>query len=180
MQAYISGIGFFHKLHPKSKFSPEEDIKLTKLVEQFGTDNWNLISNKMKRRNSRQCRDRWENYLSPTLNKEPFTNEEDLLILEKYEEIGAKWVTISKFLVGRTDISVKSRWLMLQRRNITIETIKQNMHNQNNVQEEKDVNSLTDISSPQENPINRIFEVVELEDNAFWDNVIAESSIPSG
>lgn len=47
---------------------------------------WNEISDALNsklhtNRNGKQCRERWYNFLNPEINREPFTSEEDLLIL---------------------------------------------------------------------------------------------------
>lgn len=104
------------KPHPKSKFSPEEDIILNKLVYQFGQSDWNLIAKFMPDRNPRQCRERWLKYLSPTNRFEPFRPDEDELLRRLYRQFGAKWVKISRFFQRRTDIQVKNRWLVLMRK----------------------------------------------------------------
>ena len=104
------------KPHPKSKFSPEEDIVLNRLVFQFGQSDWNLIARFMPDRNPRQCRERWMKYLSPTNRFEPFRPEEDELLRRLYRQFGAKWVKISRFFQRRTDIQVKNRWLVLMRK----------------------------------------------------------------
>ena len=104
------------KPHPKSKFSPEEDIVLNRLVYQLGQNDWNLIAKFMPDRNPRQCRERWIKYLSPTNRFEPFRPEEDELLRRLYRQFGAKWVKISRFFQRRTDIQVKNRWLVLMRK----------------------------------------------------------------
>lgn len=105
-----------HKPHPKSKFTPEEDKLLRALVNQYGESNWSKIAENMPRRNVRQCKERWQNYLTPNVSKEPWTPEEDLLLEEKYNEIGAKWVRIAQFFKNRTDTNVKNRYMVLSRR----------------------------------------------------------------
>jgi hypothetical protein len=40
----------------------------------------------------------------------PWTTEEEEIILEKYKEVGSKWVLIASFLCGRTGNDVKNRW----------------------------------------------------------------------
>ena len=102
--------------HPRCGFTPEEDCLLIDLVAQFGNDNWNTIASYMENRNARQCKDRYTSYLSPTINNDPYTEEEDRLLMQKYNEFGPKWVKISKFFQNRTDISVKCRWAVLNRR----------------------------------------------------------------
>ena len=102
--------------HPKIKFSKEEDERLRQVINHYGVQDWDVISHQMPGRNQRQCRERWFNYLSPTVNKEPFTPEEDQLLIEKYNEHGSRWVRIAKFFSGRSDTAIKNRWMALQRK----------------------------------------------------------------
>ena len=39
-----------------------------------------------------------------------FTEEEDRLLIEKYKELGPRWVKISEFIPGRTGCQIKNRW----------------------------------------------------------------------
>ena len=82
----------YGRSHPRSGFTPQEDCLLIDLVAQFGNDSWTTIASYMEKRNARQCKDRYNSYLSPTINKGPFTEEEDDLLRKKYNEIGPKWV----------------------------------------------------------------------------------------
>lgn len=105
------------KFHPKFKFSAEEDIQLRSLVNQYGINNWQTISQNMANRNPRQCKERWCNYLSPQISKCPWTPDEDALIIQKVKELGSRWVQIAKYFNQRTDTSIKNRWLVLVRKN---------------------------------------------------------------
>lgn len=97
----------------KLKFTTEEDKKLRELVEQFGENQWNIISHKMKNRNQRQCRERWKNYLSPELNNDDWSEQEDVILLAKFTEFGPKWKKISLFLKNRTANSIRNRLIKL-------------------------------------------------------------------
>lgn len=100
------------------KFSPQEDEFLKKVVDNLGTSDWNAVSRAFGNvRTPRQCRERWKNYLSPGLNKAPWTDEEDQLLFQLYQQFGAQWVKISKQFSGRTDINVKNRWVTKFKRN---------------------------------------------------------------
>jgi len=101
----------------RMKFSPEEDKILTSLVKQYGKKSWCIISQMIGDRTPRQCRERWKNYLCPGLNKTPWTDEEDQLLFQLYQQFGAQWVKISKQFSGRTDINVKNRWVTKFKRN---------------------------------------------------------------
>jgi hypothetical protein len=70
----------------------------------------------MPGRNPRQCRERWHHYLTPAVSSKPFTPEEDALLNAKYAELGPKWKQIAAVFEGRTDISIKNRWILLSRR----------------------------------------------------------------
>lgn len=74
----------------RSMFTYEEDNKLKCLVSYYGTKNWYLISELMPGRNARQCKDRWEKYLDPNINFQPFTQEEDRKLLYLHKIIGPK------------------------------------------------------------------------------------------
>ena len=94
----------------KNHFSKEEDQRLRNLVFKFGDNNWKMISNFMPGRSSRQCRERYIGYLSPSLSFKPWTSEEDALLIEKLKEIGPKWSKMVPFFEGRSDCNIKNRW----------------------------------------------------------------------
>lgn len=91
-------------------FTYEEDKLLAKIVASKKYPNWIEISKQLPGRTSRQCRDRWINYLSPENSFKPWTLEEDKIIVDKVNEIGTKWSLISKQIPGRSDNSIKNRW----------------------------------------------------------------------
>lgn len=99
----------------KIKFTPEEDEKLKNLVQTHGTNCWTLIAGLMGNRNARQCRERWKNYVNPELRNEPWTLEEDKLLVEKYEEYGPRWNKIAKHFANRSDNSLRNRWQLMLR-----------------------------------------------------------------
>ena len=107
------------KKHVKNKFAPSEDQKLIDIVKKYNEIdiNWEDVAKQLNTgRNSRQCRERWSYYLSPHICKEPWTKEEDDLLLKKYKELGPKWKKLSSFFKSRTDINLKNRWNLLQRK----------------------------------------------------------------
>ncbi|OHS96680.1 Transcription factor WER [Tritrichomonas foetus] len=103
----------------KNAFTVEDDMKLKKLVEKYGEHRWAFVASKMKNRNTRQCRERWINYLSPLAVNGKWTDEEDEHLREKVHTIGRKWKLISKSFPGRTDINIRNRWKYLTKHNMT-------------------------------------------------------------
>jgi hypothetical protein len=101
---------------PHVKFSPAEDKKLRSLVDSIDNVGWNAVADEMDGKNPRQCRERWINYLAPNLKTEPWTADEDSLLMDKYCELGGRWVQITHFFPNRTDCMVKNRFNKLWRR----------------------------------------------------------------
>jgi hypothetical protein len=101
----------------RHKFLKAEDDQLRILVTKYGEQNWNLISSHMNRRNARQCRERYKNYLSPNYRNTPWTPDEEALLEAKVKELGPKWSAIARCFEARSDVNVKNHWAAMQIRN---------------------------------------------------------------
>jgi hypothetical protein len=97
---------------PRRKFSPSEDDTLLQLVAKHGAYNWPQIAHHLPGKTGRQCRDRFANYLVPTLNHAPWSAAEDFLLTQKFRQLGPHWSQIASYLPGRSSNSVKNRWRM--------------------------------------------------------------------
>lgn len=100
----------------RAVFTKEEDKRLIKAVQDYGEGNWSLIASYVGNRTKRQCSERWRKFLCPTVNLSKWTQEEDNLLLMKFIELGPKWTLISKFFDNRTDVNVKARYVILNRK----------------------------------------------------------------
>lgn len=100
----------------KYKFTPEEDNKLFNIVINRKDVNWNKVAAIMKTRNARQCRERWNNYLDPKLRNEPWTWDEDRILLEKHQIYGTKYGKIAQYFFNRSDNSIRNRIQQLTRK----------------------------------------------------------------
>jgi hypothetical protein len=100
----------------KSKFSAEEDAQLLEIVSHAGCRDWSEVAMKLSGRNPRQCRERWNNYVNPTIKTAPWTDAEEGLLESKFAELGPRWQVIAPLFQGRSRNQVKNHWMTKQRR----------------------------------------------------------------
>ena len=108
------------KKNHRNQFTPTEDVLLRLIISQIGTSNWQAVAQRIGNRTARQCRDRWNHYLSPYTNHSEWTPEEDAILLENYRILGPKWGKIATLFPGRTDVSTRNRCCKLLRKQNSI------------------------------------------------------------
>ncbi|CAD8071506.1 unnamed protein product [Paramecium primaurelia] len=98
----------------QSPWTPEEDDLLRKVMTQKFIS-WTHVALEYNRaspimRHAKQVRERWNNYLDPDLNKCPWTESEQIQLLQLVQNQGKKWSVISKQIKGRTENQVKNAY----------------------------------------------------------------------
>ncbi|OHT04873.1 Myb-like DNA-binding domain containing protein [Tritrichomonas foetus] len=99
----------------RCKFTLVEDRRLSKLVHLYGEKNWEIIADLMRGRTVRQCRERWQHYLSPNVVNLPWTPEEDELLEQKFAEFGSSWKKIAEYFPNRNYIQLRNRFSLKKR-----------------------------------------------------------------
>lgn len=95
----------------RQRFTEEDDQLIVAEVGNNRFPNWSEIAAKIPGKTGRQCRERYQHYLSPNLSQDPWTPEEDDLIRKLYNEYGPNWAKIAESFDGkRSNNNIKNRW----------------------------------------------------------------------
>lgn len=99
----------------RGQWSKSEDALLVATVQELGVDKWAMVAERLGTRTAKQCRERWNNHADPSINKDPFTDEENARILDMYRKFGSKWSEMARHLPGRPDNRIKNHYNTLLR-----------------------------------------------------------------
>lgn len=100
----------------KKKFTPEEDSKIIELVGDEKYPCWHYISQQIPGKTARQCRERYQHYLSPSISSAPWTEEENQLLETLQQQYGNNWAKITEYFKGRTNTYLKNKWNLRHRK----------------------------------------------------------------
>ena len=103
----------------KGQWSLQEDKLLLEWVKKNGTKNWEACGRFVQGRKGKQCREHWNNCLSPGLVKGEWTEEEDFLIMFFYEKCNGSWKKIVPLFNGRIENAIKNRFYSQLRKHAT-------------------------------------------------------------
>lgn len=98
------------KKYTKKMFTVAEDAIIIQCISYYGTNAWSTIASFLPHRTARQIRERYNTYLKPGISSDPWTKDEDRILVEKVHELGTKWKKIAEFIPNRSQNSIKNRW----------------------------------------------------------------------
>lgn len=94
----------------RKAFSGEEDAELLRIVGGCVSPRWDEVALQMHGRSARQCRERWFNYVNPAIRSDAWTDSEDEKLVEKLNEMGHLWSSMTALFEGRSESDIKNRW----------------------------------------------------------------------
>lgn len=107
----------------RSNWSKEEDRVLMEIVQaRAKRGQWRIVAEQVCARvagsskKAKCCRERWTNHLDPSVNNDPWTQNEIEIYEKHIQEFGKRWSEISKRLSGRTDHAIKNRFYSEKRK----------------------------------------------------------------
>ena len=93
---------------PLGRWTENEDALLTTAVGTYGT-HWFRVAKMLPGRTDDQCAKRWRENLDPSISRRPWTEEDDELLMEIYDEIGNRWKDIASRFIGRPPVHCRNR-----------------------------------------------------------------------
>lgn len=87
---------------------PHEDEVILNLAP---SKTWSELAKHLPGRRRNEIRERWENYLDPSLKRTAWTVEEDVILFKYQSRLGNRWKFMSEHLLpGRSASSIKNRY----------------------------------------------------------------------
>ncbi|KAM3227123.1 hypothetical protein ACQJBY_059196 [Aegilops geniculata] len=87
-----------------------EDKVLTQMINKHGLKNWQTVAHAIPGRSAPQCRQRWRYKIDSAINKEAWSEQEELRLIRAHQIYGTKWREMVKHFPGRTNGAIKEYW----------------------------------------------------------------------
>lgn len=98
---------------PLARWNAKEDKILKKQVllqPDVKQIKWQDIADKLPGRLPKQCRERWIYQVDPNVVRNKWSQQEDIKLVELYQQFGTQWKRMSEQMPGRNDNQLKNRF----------------------------------------------------------------------
>ena len=103
-----------HTTTSRQRFTPIEDMVIKNLAQNRQLS-WDDIARQLPGRTGRQCRDRYNKYLTKFVVNKEWTEEEDKKLESLVKVFGENsWIIISKAMNGRTTRQCRERYYQIR------------------------------------------------------------------
>ncbi|KAG0746597.1 hypothetical protein G6F57_008400 [Rhizopus arrhizus] len=95
-----------------TKWTQQEDVRLTRAVKLLGDCNWQQIAAAIGGRTGQQCLQRWSKSIDPSIRRQRWQADEDEALKRAARLYGVgNWRLIQRLVPGRTDMQCRERWV---------------------------------------------------------------------
>ena len=106
----------------KAYWTKEQDTYLRSVVRTYGTRQWDIVADnvndkfKSALKTAKQCRQRWQKHVDPTLAKQQWSEQEEVELLLAHQKYKNSWSDIAIALKNRDNNSIKNRFYTIFRK----------------------------------------------------------------
>ena len=94
----------------KVKFTPRQDALIMHIMATNPTASWQDVSRWIGGKSAKQCRERFQHFLAPNVQRQPWTPDEDMRLCHMHHFIGNDWAGMVPYFPGRTNQDLKNRF----------------------------------------------------------------------
>ncbi|KAL0476390.1 Myb-related protein [Acrasis kona] len=105
-----------------ARWTEDENRRLVEAVVKYEGKNWQAIAEEVANKTQDQCNQHWHRVINPLISKDPWTEEEDEILVQAVSDVGeSSWKKVSERLVSkyttakRTDLQCRHRWIIIKK-----------------------------------------------------------------
>jgi len=97
-------------------WTAQEDQLVRDLVKEHGLRKWAFIASCLEGKTQKQVYARWRDYLQPGISCQPWSKQEQKLLVALHMKVGNQWAVLAKMMPGRSPNAIKNRFHATRRK----------------------------------------------------------------